>query len=119
MAAKERKEHKGLVLDDGERWEQLEACGRSCEQERSRLSTLMAASFNRVLRLVMIAIAATSLSQCATHTQKVSDEGSYTLGEKKRGEDPLSLHGEMEVSVGYDSGNFPDARRAMGGPARW
>jgi hypothetical protein len=80
----------------------------------------MVASFftrMRVLRLAMIALAASCLSQCAT--QKVSDEGSYTLGEKKEGEDPLSLHGEMEVSVGYATGDFPDARRAMGGPARW
>ncbi|QIF01744.1 hypothetical protein [Roseimicrobium sp. ORNL1] len=77
----------------------------------------MATSFNCALRLMVIALAAMCLSQCAT--QKVSDEGSYTLGEKKEREDPLSLHGEMEVSVGYDSGNFPDARRAMGGPARW
>ena len=78
----------------------------------------MVAPFHRVLRLTMIALAAACLSQCAT--QNVSDEGRYTLGEKKKdGEDPLSLHGEMEVSVGYDSGNFPDARRAMGGPARW
>ncbi|RBP40360.1 hypothetical protein DES53_10867 [Roseimicrobium gellanilyticum] len=80
----------------------------------------MAASFltrMRVLRLAMITLVAACLSQCAT--QKVSDEGSYTLGEKKAGEDPLSLHGEMEVSVGYATGDFPDARRAMGGPARW
>jgi hypothetical protein len=78
----------------------------------------MAAAFDhKALRLAMMVIAAMCLSHCATN--KVSDEGSYTLGEKKAGEDPLSLHGEMEVSVGYDSGNFPDARRAMSGPARW
>lgn len=75
--------------------------------------------FTRVLRLMVFAFISACLSQCATHTQKVSDEGSYTLGEKKRGEDTVSLHGEMEVSVGYDSGNFPDARHAMGGPAKW
>ena len=71
----------------------------------------MVASFHRALRLTMIALAAACLSQCAT--QNVSDEGSYTLGEKKDGEDPLSLHGSMEVSVGYSSGDFRDARRDM------
>jgi hypothetical protein len=99
--------------------DKFRACGQACFPGDSRLAMRMAASFftrMRVLRLAMFALAAACLSQCAT--QKVSDEGSYTLGEKE-GEDPLSLHGEMEVSVGYATGDFPDARRAMGGPARW
>jgi hypothetical protein len=77
-------------------------------------------SIHRLTGIAALAVCAI-LTGCASSSgiKAPSDEGSYTLGEKKDSEDPLSLHGQMEVSVGYDSGNFPDARRAMGGPARW
>ncbi len=54
------------------------------------------------------------LTGCASSNKPPTDEGSYLLGEKKEGEDPLSLHGTMEVSVGYSTGDFRDARRAAG-----